>query len=309
MINNARRHIDLKFQYAVHMHEEGIIMDHYTPTDDHARYYDVHLLGAPHLDDTERPGHHKSTRYTSMRGQTEADIWPHPAEGLLPAHDPDPAASGAKLAPPQPPTEEDYEADDTADDATIPRRPRTMTVREQPDPHEVCKPRRSLDNAQLELLDVEATRLLHDVCKGAIMTLPYGPHTPRRAAIHVLVFHPDLDGTDLPPDLAKQFFSQRINGRPRSQTQSGRHATFRRQAPDKAPTTRKPRMYPVGAGQAQLSSMTLGKEDDVFADTLRLALSLNSPFALLCSLRLRTVTLYMTPAPDDSSTLEAHRSA
>lgn len=302
----------------------------------------MHLLGAPHLDDTERPGHHKSTRYTSMRGQTEADIWPHPAEGLLPAHDPDPAASGAKLAPPQPPTEEDYEADDTADDATIPRRPRTMTVREQPDPHEVCKPRRSLDNAQLELLDVEATRLLHDVCKGAIMTLPYGPHTPRRAAIHVLVFHPDLDGTDLPPDLAKQFFryaltaraictgalahlalrdvtmladaiaaslSQRINGRPRSQTQSGRHATFRRQAPDKAPTTRKPRMYPVGAGQAQLSSMTLGKEDDVFADTLRLALSLNSPFALLCSLRLRTVTLYMTPAPDDSSTLEAHRSA
>eukprot|EP00873_Tetraselmis_striata_P016555 jgi/Tetstr1/436819/TSEL_025597.t1 len=43
------------------------------------------LLGAPHLDDIERPVHQVWLRSPSFSGITEADMWLRLAEGLLPA--------------------------------------------------------------------------------------------------------------------------------------------------------------------------------------------------------------------------------
>lgn len=63
----------------------------------------------------------------SLRSQTEANQWQRPAEGLLPAYNPDPSTSVADLAPPPAPTPEDLPraglrawADYKAKDAIIP---------------------------------------------------------------------------------------------------------------------------------------------------------------------------------------------
>eukprot|EP00873_Tetraselmis_striata_P000840 jgi/Tetstr1/421104/TSEL_012148.t1 len=52
--------------------------------------------------------------------------------------------------------------------------------------------------------------------------------------------------------------------------------------------------------------MMIGTDDDEFANTPRLALSLKSSLARLGSIRLRTETLYLTPTIDDSSAMQVH---
>eukprot|EP00873_Tetraselmis_striata_P003862 jgi/Tetstr1/424126/TSEL_014735.t1 len=55
--------------------------------DRQGRRCSTRLLGAPHLDDIERPVHQVWLRSPSFRGLTEADLWQHLAEGLLPVYD------------------------------------------------------------------------------------------------------------------------------------------------------------------------------------------------------------------------------
>eukprot|EP00873_Tetraselmis_striata_P039710 jgi/Tetstr1/459974/TSEL_005298.t1 len=55
--------------------------------DRQGRCCSTRVLGAPHLDDIERPVHQVWFRSPSFSGLTEAGMWLHLAEGLLPAYD------------------------------------------------------------------------------------------------------------------------------------------------------------------------------------------------------------------------------
>eukprot|EP00873_Tetraselmis_striata_P016066 jgi/Tetstr1/436330/TSEL_025168.t1 len=59
-------------------------------------------------------------------------------------------------------------------------------------------------------------------------------------------------------------------------------------------------------GDDNLCAISLGKEDEGFADTLRLAVALTSPVALLRAVRLRTMVIYLTESEFDPSELLVH---
>eukprot|EP00873_Tetraselmis_striata_P040908 jgi/Tetstr1/461172/TSEL_006309.t1 len=65
-----------------------------------------------------------------------------------------------------------HEANTNADDAVI--CPPTRTLLALLEVREVWKARRSADSVRLELLDPEAARLLQDVCRDAVLELPFG---------------------------------------------------------------------------------------------------------------------------------------
>eukprot|EP00873_Tetraselmis_striata_P016578 jgi/Tetstr1/436842/TSEL_025619.t1 len=59
-------------------------------------------------------------------------------------------------------------------------------------------------------------------------------------------------------------------------------------------------------GDVNLCAISLGKEDEEFADTLRLAVAFTSPVALLRAIRLRTIVIYLTESEFDPSELLIH---
>eukprot|EP00873_Tetraselmis_striata_P008274 jgi/Tetstr1/428538/TSEL_018532.t1 len=59
-------------------------------------------------------------------------------------------------------------------------------------------------------------------------------------------------------------------------------------------------------GDDNLSAISLGKEDEEFADTMRLAVALTSPVALLRAIPLRTIVIYLTESEFDPSELLIH---
>eukprot|EP00873_Tetraselmis_striata_P024145 jgi/Tetstr1/444409/TSEL_032298.t1 len=59
-------------------------------------------------------------------------------------------------------------------------------------------------------------------------------------------------------------------------------------------------------GDDNLCAISLGKEDEELADTLRLAVALTSPVALLRAIRLRTIVIYLTESEFDPSELLIH---
>eukprot|EP00873_Tetraselmis_striata_P037645 jgi/Tetstr1/457909/TSEL_044427.t1 len=59
-------------------------------------------------------------------------------------------------------------------------------------------------------------------------------------------------------------------------------------------------------GDDNLCAISLGKEDEEFADTLRLAVALTFPVALLRAIRLRTMVIYLTESEFDPSELLIH---
>eukprot|EP00873_Tetraselmis_striata_P017138 jgi/Tetstr1/437402/TSEL_026084.t1 len=59
-------------------------------------------------------------------------------------------------------------------------------------------------------------------------------------------------------------------------------------------------------GDDNLCAISLGKEDEEFADTLRMAVALTSPVALLQAIRLRTIVIYLTESEFDPSELLIH---
>eukprot|EP00873_Tetraselmis_striata_P018041 jgi/Tetstr1/438305/TSEL_026872.t1 len=59
-------------------------------------------------------------------------------------------------------------------------------------------------------------------------------------------------------------------------------------------------------GDDNLCAISLGKEDEAFADTLRLAVALSSPIALLRVIHLRAIVIYLTKSEFDPSELLIH---
>eukprot|EP00873_Tetraselmis_striata_P016599 jgi/Tetstr1/436863/TSEL_025639.t1 len=59
-------------------------------------------------------------------------------------------------------------------------------------------------------------------------------------------------------------------------------------------------------GDDNLCAISLGQEDEEFADTLRLAVALTSHVALLRAIRLRTIVIYITESEFDPSELLIH---
>eukprot|EP00873_Tetraselmis_striata_P002780 jgi/Tetstr1/423044/TSEL_013815.t1 len=77
----------------------------------------------------------------------------------------------------------EYEADTDADDAVI--CPPTRTLLALLEVCEVWKARRSADSVRLELLDPDAARLLQDVCRDAVLALPFGDQTQGMAVLQI----------------------------------------------------------------------------------------------------------------------------
>eukprot|EP00873_Tetraselmis_striata_P004145 jgi/Tetstr1/424409/TSEL_014967.t1 len=59
-------------------------------------------------------------------------------------------------------------------------------------------------------------------------------------------------------------------------------------------------------GDDNLCAISLGEEDEEFADTLRMAVALTSPAALLLAVPLRTIVIYLTESEFDHSELLVH---
>eukprot|EP00873_Tetraselmis_striata_P016322 jgi/Tetstr1/436586/TSEL_025383.t1 len=274
---------------------------------------------------SDRYTSHVWLRSPSFRGLTEAYMWQHLAEGLLPAYD-----------QPQP-------GETTVDQSVAP--PANNLARAGV--REVWKARRSADSVRLELLAPEAARLLHDVCRDAALALPFGDQTHGRAVIRVTVEHSeereDPPSTPhqgvLPLALSKHFFrcalttiaiyigrlanlelpaveqlaeviaatiAQRINTPPELQHAQWLTYTMMtvgiemQQYHDTEPKL-------LRVGDDNLCAISLGKEaDEEFADTLRLAVALTSPVALLWAVRLRTIVIYFMESEFDPLELLIH---
>eukprot|EP00873_Tetraselmis_striata_P038968 jgi/Tetstr1/459232/TSEL_000042.t1 len=210
---------------------------------------------------------------------------------------------------------------------------------------EIWKARRSADSVRLELLDPEAARLLHDVCRDAVLALPFGDKSQGRAVIQVTVEQSedreDQPTTPLPgvlsPALSKQFFrcaltakaictgplanlelptveqlaeaiataiSQRTNTPPELHHAQWLTDTMTAAGVEMHHHHTEPTLLRVG--DDNLCAISLGKEDEEFADTLRLAVALTSPVALLWAIRLRTIVIYLTESEFDPSELLIH---
>eukprot|EP00873_Tetraselmis_striata_P044022 jgi/Tetstr1/464286/TSEL_009088.t1 len=321
--------------------------------DRQGRHCSIRLLGAPNLDDIERPIHQVWLRSPSFRALTEADMWLRLAEGLLPAYDQPQPCEAAADQPAATPADvlalagvrvwAEYEADTDADDAVI--CPPTRTLLALLEVREIWKARRSADSVRLELLDPEAARLLQDVCRDAVLALPFGGQSQGRAVIQVTVEHSE-DREDqptaplprvLPPALSKQFFrcaltakavctgplanlelptveqlaeaiaatvSQRTNTPPELHHAQWLTDTMTAAGVEIRHYHTEPTLLRVG--DDHLCAISLGKEDEEFADTLRLAVALTSHVALLRAIRLRTIVIYLTESEFDPSELLIH---
>eukprot|EP00873_Tetraselmis_striata_P042561 jgi/Tetstr1/462825/TSEL_007775.t1 len=192
---------------------------------------------------------------------------------------------------------------------------------------EVWNARRSADSVRLELLDPDAARLLHDVCRDAVLALPFGDQTQGRAVVQVTVEHSeeceDAPTTPhqgaMPPSLSKQFFrcalaakaictgplanldlptveqlaeaieaiiSQRINTPP-AELQHAQWLTDTMMAAGVEMQQHHTEPTLLRVGDDNLCAISLGKEDEEFADTLHLAVALTSLVALLYTLTLQ----------------------
>eukprot|EP00873_Tetraselmis_striata_P046494 jgi/Tetstr1/466758/TSEL_011228.t1 len=280
-------------------------------------------------------------------------MWQHREEGLLPAYDQPQSGEAAGDQSAETPADTlaragvrawaEYEADTDADDAVI--CPPTRSLMALLEVREVWKARRSADSVRLELLDPDAARLLHDVCRDAVLALPFGDQTQGRAVVLVTVERseeredpPTIPHQGvMPPALSKQFFrcaltakaictgplanlelptveqlaeaieatiSQRINTPPELQhaqwlTDTMMAAGVERQQHHTEPTL-------LRVGDDNLCAISLGKEDEEFADTLRLAVALTSPIALLRAVRPRIIVMYLRESEFDPSELLVH---
>eukprot|EP00873_Tetraselmis_striata_P035100 jgi/Tetstr1/455364/TSEL_042196.t1 len=226
------------------------------------------------------------------------------------------------------------EADTDADDAVI--YPPTCTLLAILEVREVWKARRSADSVRLEFLDPDAAHQLHDVCRDLVLALPFGDQSQGRAVIQVTVEHSedreDKPTTPLPRALSKQFFrcaltakaictgplanlelptveqpaeaiaatiSQRTNTPPELQHAQWLTATMTSAGVEMHHHHTEPTLLRVG--DDNLCAISPGKEDEEFADTLRLAVALTSPVALLRAIRLRTIVIYLTESEFDPS--------
>eukprot|EP00873_Tetraselmis_striata_P012837 jgi/Tetstr1/433101/TSEL_022433.t1 len=264
--------------------------------DRQGRRCSTRLLGAPHLDDIERPVHRVWLRSPAFRGVTEADMWLRLAEGLLPAYDQPQPSEATTDQPAATPADvlalagvrawAEYEANTDADDAII--CPPTRTLLALLEVREVWKARRSADSVRLDLLDPEAARLLQDVCRDEVPALPFGDQSQGRVLAEAIAATIS-QRTNTPPEL--QHAQWLTNTMTAAGVETYLHHT--------EPTL-------LRVGDDNLRAISLGKEDEEFADTLRLAVALTSPVALLRAIRLRTIVIYLTESEFDPSDLLIH---
>eukprot|EP00873_Tetraselmis_striata_P018240 jgi/Tetstr1/438504/TSEL_027059.t1 len=192
----------------------------------------------------------------------------------------------------------------------------------------------------------EPARLLYDVCRDAELALPFGDQSQGRVVIQVTVEHSEdrkdqpttpLPGV-LPPALSKQFFrcaltakaictaplaklemptveqlaeaiaatiSQRINTPLELQHAQWLTDTMTAAGVEIYHHHTEPRLL-LRVGDDNLCAISLGKEDEELADTLRLAVALTSHVALLRPIRLRTIVIYLTESEIDPTELLIH---
>eukprot|EP00873_Tetraselmis_striata_P008131 jgi/Tetstr1/428395/TSEL_001833.t1 len=247
-----------------------------TILDRQGRRCSTRLLGAPHLDDIERPVHQVWLRSPSFRGLTEADMWLRLAEGLLPAYDQSQPCEAAADRPAATPADvlalagvrawAEYEADTDADDAVI------------------CPPTRTL----LALLE------------GRAVIQVTGEHSDDREDQPTT----PLPGV-LPPALSKQFFRCALTAKAIC---TGPLANLELPTPLPGVEMHHYHTEPtlLRVWDDDLCAISLRKEDEEFADTLRLAVALTSPVALLRAIRLRWIVIYLTESEFDPSELLIH---
>eukprot|EP00873_Tetraselmis_striata_P043392 jgi/Tetstr1/463656/TSEL_008517.t1 len=248
-------------------------------------------------------------------------MWLRLAEGLLPAYDQPQPSEAATDQPAATPVDvlaldgvrawAEYEADTNADDAVI--CPPTRTLLALPEVCEVWKARRSADSVRLELLDPKAARLLQDVCRDAVLALPFGDQSLGRffrcALTAGAICTGPLANLKLPTveQLAEAIaatISQRTNTPRELQhaqwlTDTVTAAGVEMHLHHTIPTL-------LRVGDDNLCAISLGKEDEEFADTLRLAVALTSHVALRRAIRLRTIVIYLTESEFDPSELLIH---
>eukprot|EP00873_Tetraselmis_striata_P005326 jgi/Tetstr1/425590/TSEL_016011.t1 len=198
-------------------------------------------------------------------------MWLRPAEGLFPASDqpqPNEAATDKPAATPADVLAlarvrawAEYEANTDADDAVI------------------CPSTRIL----LALLEFR-----EDVCRDAVLALPFGDQSQGRAVIHVTVEHSE-DREDQPTTPLLGWLTDTITA---AGVEMYLHHT--------EPTL-------LRVGDDNLCAISLGKEDGEVADTsMRMAVALTSHVALLRAMRLRTIVIYLTESEFDPSELIIH---
>eukprot|EP00873_Tetraselmis_striata_P034293 jgi/Tetstr1/454557/TSEL_041453.t1 len=245
-------------------------------------------------------------------------MWLHLAEGLLPACDQPQPSEAATDQPAATPADvlalvgvrawAEYEADANAVDAVI--CPPTRTLLALLEVREVWKARRSADSVRLELLDPDAARLLQDECRDAILALPFGDQSQGRAVIQVTVDHSeDREDQATTPllGLAEAIaatISQRINTPPELQHAQWLTDTMTAAGVEMHHHNTEPTLLRVGDDNR--CAISLGQDDEEFADTLRLAVALTSHVALLRAIRLRTIVIYLTKSEFDPSELLIH---
>eukprot|EP00873_Tetraselmis_striata_P039369 jgi/Tetstr1/459633/TSEL_004989.t1 len=249
-----------------------------TILDRQGRRCSTRLLGAPHLDDIERPVHQVWLRSPAFRGITEADMWLRLAEGLLLAYDQPQPSEAATDQPAATPADvlalvgvrawAEYEDNTDADDAVI------------------CPPTRTL----LALVEVReffrCALTARAICTGPLANLKL-PTVERLAeAIAATI----SQRTNTPPEL--QLHAQRLTD---TMTVAGVEMYLHHAEPTL-----------LRVGDDNLCAISLGKEDEEFADTLRLAVALTSHVALLRAIRLRTIVIYLTESEFDPSELLIH---
>eukprot|EP00873_Tetraselmis_striata_P045160 jgi/Tetstr1/465424/TSEL_010108.t1 len=183
---------------------------------------------------------------------------------------------------------------------------------------EVWKARRSADSVHLKLLDLEAARLLWDVCRNAVLALPFGDLSRGRAVIQFFrcalpakaIRTGPLANLELPTveQLAEAIaatISHRINTPP--ELQHAQLLTDTMTAAGVEMYHHHTELTLLRVGDDNLCAISLGQEDDEFADTMRLAVALTSHVALLLwAIRLRTIVIYLTESKFDPSELLIH---
>eukprot|EP00873_Tetraselmis_striata_P010785 jgi/Tetstr1/431049/TSEL_020766.t1 len=278
--------------------------------DRQGRRCSIRLLGAPHLDDIERPVRQVWLRSPSFRGLTEADMWLRLAEGLLPSYEQHQPCEAAADQPAAAPADvmalagvrawAEYEADTDADDAVI--CPPTRTLLAFLKSHgraviqvtvEHCQDREDQPTAPLPGVLPPALSKQFFRCALAAKAVCSGPlaslELPTVEQLAEAIAASISQRTNTPPEL---HHAQRLTDTMTTAGVEMRHYHTE-------PTLLRVR-------DEHLCAISLGKEDEEFADTLRLAVALTSPVALLRAIRLRTIVIYLTESEFDPSELLIH---
>eukprot|EP00873_Tetraselmis_striata_P038220 jgi/Tetstr1/458484/TSEL_044890.t1 len=230
-------------------------------------------------------------------------MWLHLAEGLLPAYDQPRPSEAARDQPAATPANvlalagvrawAEYEADTDADDAVI--CPPTRTLLALMEIREVWKARRSADSVRLELLDPEAARIFQEFFRCAL--------TAKAICIGPLA-NLELPTVEQLAEAIAATISQYTNTPPELQHAQGLTDTMTTAGVEMHHHHTEPTLMRVG--DDNLCAISLGQEDEEFADTMRLAVALTSPVALLRAIRLRTIVIYLTESKFDPSELLIH---